>query len=313
MKQLLSFLTAFCLCFFPTGNHIPDWPFPKLSPTHLLHQSTQSTLTATFLDVGQGDCALIELPDGQTMLIDAGNKKDGPEIISQIKNKGYDHLDYVVATHPHADHIGSMTQVLQEFPVEAMYLPNQSHTSQTFEQMLDTIEENGVPLYPAQAGTLIANQEGYTISLLAPLPGHYSELNNYSAVVKITYGNHSYLFMGDAEEPVEKELLSENIEADVLKVGHHGSSYASSLSFLQAVSPLYGVISCGSGNSYGHPHQETLNRLNQLGIEILRTDLDGTIVISTNGTTLQVSKQASPAKEKAPPFFYFTNREENVA
>lgn len=255
-----------------------------------------------FIDVGQADSTFIELGNGQTMLIDAGRSGDASTIVSYIKNLKYDSIDYVVATHPHDDHIGGMADVLNSFEIGKMYMPKQAHTISAFENMLDVIENKNIDLYTAKAGANITTNGNVTIDILAPFADSYSNLNNCSAVVRITYGKTVMLFTGDAEQVIETQLLDSGIDADVLKVGHHGAGSSSATSFIKEVSPEVAVISCGEGNSYGHPHADTLAILNEVGAKIYRTDEQGTIVVTADDNKkITVDKKASTVKENAPP------------
>ena len=255
-----------------------------------------------FIDVGQADSAFIELGNGQTMLIDAGRSGNASTIINYIKGLQYETIDYVVASHPHDDHIGGMATVLDNFNIGKMYMPKQAHTITAFTNMLDVIENKNIELYTAKAGTSILSSGIIDIDVLAPFADSDSNLNNVSAVVRITYGKTVMLFTGDAEKVIENQLLNSGIDADVLKVGHHGAGSASSSSFIKAVSPDIAVISVGEGNSYGHPHADTLAILNEVGADIYRTDEQGTVVVTADqNKKITVDKKASTVKENAPP------------
>ncbi len=239
-----------------------------------------------YLDVGQGDSEFIELPNGETMLIDASTSEYGGAICEYISSLGYGRIDYLIATHPHADHIGGMTEVINTFEIGNMYMPKAETNTKTFERLLETIIEKQIPVVQAAAGLTVVDKD-VSVVLLAPNSSSYSDLNNYSAVAKLSYGSTGFLFMGDAEEEAENEIMSAYgtvLSADVLKVGHHGSSSSSSQGFVAAVSPKFAVISCGAGNSYGHPTSQTLSTLSGFGVEILRTDIDGTVVFESNGS-----------------------------
>jgi len=262
--------------------------------------STYGLMRVHFIDVGQADSAFIELGNGQTMLIDAG--RSGGDVVDYIRNLQYETIDYVVASHPHDDHIGGMATVLNSFNIGKMYIPKQAHTISAFTNMLDVIENKGIDLYTAKAGTNILSSGNINIDVLAPFSESNSNLNNASAVVRITYGKTVMLFTGDAEHVIENQLLNSGIDADVLKVGHHGAGSASSSSFIKAVSPDIAVISVGEGNSYGHPHADTLAILNEVGADIYRTDEQGTIVVTADqNKKITVDKKASTVKENAPP------------
>ena len=262
--------------------------------------STYGLMRVHFIDVGQADSAFIELGNGQTMLIDAG--RSGGDVVDYIRNLQYETIDYVVASHPHDDHIGGMATVLNSFNIGKMYMPKQAHTISAFTNMLDVIENKDIDLYTAKAGTNILSSGNINIDVLAPFSESNSNLNNVSAVVRITYGKTVMLFTGDAEHVIENQLLNSGIDADVLKVGHHGAGSASSSSFIKAVSPDIAVISVGEGNSYGHPHADTRAILNEVGADIYRTDEQGTIVVTADqNKKITVDKKASTVKENAPP------------
>lgn len=264
--------------------------------------SQEAQMRVHFIDVGQADSTFIELANGQTMLIDAGRRTDSHTITDYINNLQYNRIDFVVATHPHDDHIGGMANILDNFDIGKMYMPKQPHTISAFENMLDVIEKKDIPLYTAKSGTNITSFDNTRIDILAPFADNNSNLNNCSAVVKLTYGTTIMLFTGDAEYEVEQQLLNSDIDSDLLKVGHHGSSSSSSSSFISTVSPEIAVISVGTGNSYGHPDTGTIATLNQAGAKIYRTDEQGTIIVTADSNSkLTVDKKATSIKENAPP------------
>ena len=264
--------------------------------------SNYGLMRVHFIDVGQADSAFIELGNGQTMLIDAGRSGNASTIVNYIKGLQYETIDYVVASHPHDDHIGGMATVLGSFNIGKMYMPKQAHTITAFTNMLDVIDNKNIELYTAKAGASILSSGIIDIDVLAPFADSDSNLNNVSAVVRITYGKTVMLFTGDAEHVIENQLLNSGIDADVLKVGHHGAGSASSSGFIKAVSPEVAVISVGEGNSYGHPHADTLAILNEVGGKIYRTDEQGTIVVTADqNKKITVDKKASTIKENAPP------------
>ena len=253
----------------------------KITPNN-----NDNMLVVHFLDVGQGDCEFIELPNSQCMLIDASTKEYGDDIVEAIKGYGYSEIDYVVATHPHADHIGGMSEVIDSFDIGKIYMPRTSSNSKSFEGLLTSISNKNLSINTAKTGTTIYSNNGINIEILSPISSFYEETNDYSAVVKLEYGESSFLFMGDAEKPVENELIEKygyDLDVDVLKAGHHGSRYSSSTEFLDYVTPEYTVISCAKDNSYGHPHSETIKRLNNVNTQIFRTYELGNITVSCDG------------------------------
>lgn len=251
-----------------------------------------------FLDVGQGDSELIRIPtaDGYfDMLIDTGEYQHADGLVAYLKSQNITKLDAVVATHPHADHIGSMATVIRSFDIGDFYMPrlpeDQTPTTKSYETMLDALLEKNVSVHEIYKDSYVDAPVGTVIEVAAPeKDAVHKEINNYSAVMRLTYGSTSFLFTGDAEAESEDSMLTggKNLQAQVLKCGHHGSHSSTTEEFLQAVSPQYAVISCGADNSYGHPHKETLAALQDFGCEILRTDTMGTIVMTSDGKSLSV-------------------------
>jgi competence protein ComEC len=256
------------------------------------------------LDVGQGDSEFIELPNGQTMLIDAGNPENGSGIVSYITSRGHNKIDYLIATHPHADHIGGMATVVDSLDIGTIYMPRTSDgdtpTTSVYKKLLTSIQSKGLKINTAKAGVSIVNTGSLSATMIAPNSTGYGDLNQYSAVIMLTYGKNKFLFMGDAGNTSESEIAAD-VSADVLKVGHHGSKTATSQKFLNKVHPKQAVIEVGSGNKYGHPTQQALNRLKSIGATVYRTDLCSTIVFTSDSNTITVNKSASSVKEQAPP------------
>lgn len=244
-------------------------------------------LNVHFLDVGQGDSIFIELPDEKTMLIDSGENYHGEGIKNYIGDCGYSKIDYLVATHPHADHIGSMAYIVRNMDIGSVYMPKAAANTKTYENLLESISDKGLKITSAKAGLTIAEEGDYTINVVAPVTIDEDNLNNSSAVIKLTYKDNTFLFTGDAEKK-ELETINSDISADVLKVGHHGSTTSTTEEFLDEVKPSYAVISTGEDNSYGHPHRETLDLLEEFNCKIYRTDIDKTVVFSTDGKTISV-------------------------
>lgn len=260
------------------------------------------TLKAHFINVGQADSILVQLPSGQNILIDGGNNDDGNLVVNYLKQQGVKRLDHVIGTHPHEDHIGGLDIAIKSFDVGEVYLPRVSHTTKTYEDLLLAIKGKGLKITQAKAGIKLDVGPDVEAVMLAPNSSSYEDLNNYSAVLKITYGSTSFLFTGDAEAESESEIIRNgyNLRADVLKVGHHGSHTSTTPAFLKAVGPRYAVISVGEGNDYGHPHSETLAKLAEAGVQVFRTDLQGTIVATSDGKSIIFNKKSSPVKERAP-------------
>lgn len=248
-------------------------------------QAEDVLLRVDFLNVGQADCALLSTK-GHYMVIDGGNNGDADTILSYLEGQGVEKLDAVVGTHPHEDHIGSLDAIINHFDVDAVYMPKIMHTSKTFEDVLDVVANKGLKIKSPDPGDTI-DFNGLEIEVLGP-QREYKDFNNNSIVLKVNAGETAFLFTGDAEETAEKDILQADydLQADVLKVGHHGSSTSSSQAFLQAVKPKYAVISVGVGNSYHHPEEEALQRLQSIGAEIYRTDLQGNIVCTTDGKNI---------------------------
>ena len=248
------------------------------------------------LDVGQGESILIATSE-KTMLIDAGENDKGDEILDFIEKLGLDHIDYMLATHPHSDHIGGMDTVLNSIPVgEVLFgdVPDSMiPTTKTYSDVLEALESNNVPLSLTKAGDSYDLGSGAVITILGPLTQEVEKLNNTSVVCRLDFGETSFLFNGDQEKEMEA-LLVENqaaLNCDMMTMGHHGSSTSSTPMYLDAVDPQYAAISCGRGNIHGHPHQKILDILEDYGVEYYRTDLSGNITFSTNGHKITVHPQ----------------------
>lgn len=247
-----------------------------------------------YLDVGQGDSQLICLPDGKNILIDSGTQDTADELTAYLKDLGIEKIDFLIATHPHEDHIGGMKNVVENFEIGKIYMPkisdSQIPTTRVYENLLASIEEKGLKITMAKAGEVILEENGVKMEILAPNSEKYADLNSYSIVTKLSVGEKAFLFTGDAESDSEEEMLAKgyDLKADFLKLGHHGSSTSNSLDFLKAVSPEAAVISCGVDNDYGHPHQEVLDRLEELGVQVYRTDTQDTILVRCDGSSLTV-------------------------
>lgn len=251
------------------------------------NSSVQSgVMSVEFIDVGQGDCTLIRCAD-KVLLVDGGESGEADNVINHLKNRNISRLDCVIATHPHSDHIGSLDEVISEFNVVDVIMPDIPEdlipTTKTYENFLETLSDNAENIIPAIAGESISYGE-ITIEILGPVK-EYDDLNNMSVVCRVIYGDTAVMLTGDAETPSEKDILASGADcsADLLKAGHHGSKTSTCDNWLKAVNPEFAVISCGLNNDYGHPHKQLVNRLNKFEVEYYRTDLLGTIVFESDG------------------------------
>ena len=257
-----------------------------------------SPLSVHYIDVGQGDCILIKTKEG-TMLIDSGERGNEDKILNHLKAQKIEKIDYLVATHPHSDHIGSISAVLEKLEVSNVILPKLSQinipTTKTYENFLKAIKSSNAKAIPATTGDEYHLGDA-TFKVLSP-SNQSENLNNMSVVIKLTYKNTSFLFTGDAEKDVEQELLNSktDVTANVIKLGHHGSNTASTEEYQKAVRPQLAIITCGKDNSYGHPHKETINTLEKLKIKYKRADEFGTIVVGSDGESLTVHTEREVA------------------
>ena len=252
------------------------------------NQINPNEMVVHYIDVGQGDSILIQV-NNKNLLIDAGPQSDKKNLLSYLSALNLEKLDYVIATHPHEDHIGNMDDVINDYNVLAFYAPKVQSTTKTFEKMVESLKSKNLKINVIKKGTdSIDLGENTKVTVLSPTKDSYENLNNYSPVIKIQYGKTSFLFTGDAEKDVEKEILAtnENISADILKVGHHGSSTSTTKDFLKKVNPSLGVISVGQDNTYNHPNDDTIKRLKENKVTIYRTDKDGTVVLSSDGSKI---------------------------
>jgi len=250
---------------------------------------TNNGFEVHFIDVGQADSILIQ-SKGSAMLIDAGNNADADLVVNYLKKQGIKKLDYVIGTHPHEDHIGGLDAVINTFDIGKLYMPKVTHTTKTFKDVIKAVKNKGLKISAPVVGDTFKLGDAKVI-ILAPNSDKYKDLNNYSIVVKIIYGDISYLFTGDAEDISEREMIENRLDlsADVLKVGHHGSHSSTTDEFLNKVKPKYAVIMCGKDNDYGHPHKETMDKLKQRRIQVYRTDESGTIVSVSDGKNIAFS------------------------
>lgn len=245
-----------------------------------------SGLEIHYLDVGQGDSTLI-LCDGHAMLIDAGDNDRGTAVQSYLESQGVTTLDYVIGTHPDADHIGGLDVVLYKFDCQMVMMPDFEKDTRTYDDVVQTMKQKRYKNTLPEVGT-VYELGSAVFTIVAPNGEYGDNANDYSVGILLQHGKNRFLFTGDAEEASEADMLENGIdlEADVFKASHHGSRTANTEEFLQTVDPDYVVISCGQENSYGHPHAEVMNRLRAMGISVFRTDEQGTIVAYSDGTEI---------------------------
>lgn len=278
MKKIITLLTSLAL-----------------ATTLLIPQSTEAatkTMKVYFINVGQGDATYIKMPGGEDVLIDGGRQGQGDEVVAFLKSKKVDDIEIMIATHPDADHIGGLDEVLKAYKVETIYAPKVSHTTEAYKNFLKAVKNEKRTVKTAKAGVKLA-VKGVTAKFVGPVKDYgKSDLNNWSAVLHVTYNKNKFLFTGDAEKASEADMVKakQTLQADVIKVGHHGAKTSSNTDFLKVVKPKYAVISVGK-NSYGHPTKDVLNRFKGVKASVYRTDKNGNVSISSTGTKITVSVQ----------------------
>ena len=266
---------------------IASWPL--LTPS-----TATGFLQVTFLDVGQGDAAWLKTPDGWDILIDGGEKAEGPGLVSYLQSHGVTDIEVLVLSHPHADHVGGLIAILQNMEVDEALTNCQSYDSAIYQEFQQLLLDKGIPTTCVRDGHNFT-WGGVSAAAVNPPEPLISDVNNDSVVLRISYSTIDFLFTGDIESGAESAILERAppVEAEVLKVAHHGSGSSSTALFLAQVNPEIAVISVGTSNPYGHPDSETLARLRDAGATIYRTDLHGTIVVTTDGTTYSVQPETS--------------------
>lgn len=253
-------------------------------------QDNIGDLVVHYIDIGQGDSIFIQLPNGETSLIDGGPKANSDIVINYLRKMKVEKIDYLIATHPHEDHIGGLPGVVKNFEIGKIYMPDKVANTAIFESLLKEIKAKGLKINVPSSGEYLIDTDDLKYQVLAPNGENYEDTNDYSIVSKITFKDNAFLFTGDAEKTSEKEMIEKgyDLTADVLKVGHHGSSTSTTEEFLLKVAPHYGVISLAKDNKYGHPHKETIKLFNKKGIDILRTDELGNIIIKSDGKDIEI-------------------------
>ena len=256
-----------------------------------------ANVTIKFIDVGQGEAILIALPE-KTMLIDAGPTGSAPKIAQVLQELGRNKIDYLVATHPDEDHIGGMADVISNTQIGTIYAPNKTNNTATYRKFLTAIQNNNLQITLAEAGTIIDQTDSYKLEILWPKKdANFPETNDYSIIIKLTVGNKTFLFTGDA--PTNAILNSNPGHIDVLKLSHHGSRTGTTEVLIHKLSPTYAVLSYAVDNSYGHPMQSVLNALHKHSVEVWGTGANGTITITCDGTNIDISGE-KPGTVVAP-------------
>lgn len=247
-----------------------------------------NNLSVHYIDVGQGDCELIKYKD-ITILIDSGPASAKNVVLTYLKKAKVTKIDYLIATHPHEDHIGNITSILKTFSVDKIIAPKVSNNTSVYKTMIKTIKSQDKKIIPATNGLQFSIDKELDLNFLAPNNDNYNKLNDYSAVVKLKFKDTSFLFCGDAEISSENEIINSgsDLSSTVIKIGHHGSNTASSVNFLDKVNPKIAIISCGKNNVYNHPNKETLDKLISRDILCFRTDLNKDIILISDGNTIK--------------------------
>lgn len=251
---------------------------------------TSDVLSIHMIDVGQGESILIITPDNKTILIDAGEASQGKKVKSYLLRHRVDKIDLLIGTHPHTDHIGGLPEIVNNFEIDKIIMPQKLHTSATFEKLLIAIKSKGLTISPPQPNNTVEFGKDIKLHFLGPIRDYGDNLNLWSVVFRLDYKNKSFLFTGDMEREAEIDLMDtynmNDLNANVLNVGHHGSNTSTTRQFLDYVRPEIALISSGENNAYGHPHKEIITRLEEFGAFIYRTDLQQTVVIFSDGETI---------------------------
>ena len=280
-KTLISFLSFAAIILYTLLSN--DEITIEKEENKKTDSNNTDVVKVEYIDVGQADAILIE-NDKKYMLIDAGNNEDGDLLVNYFKDKNITDFEYVVATHPHEDHIGGMDNIINNFNIKKYYMPDCYTTTKTFEELLDALEEKNLSFETPDIDSEFLLGDALFKVLYTGTDKR--DLNNTSIVLRMTYKDVSFMFTGDATNVTEKKILAKDLQSDVLKVGHHGSQYSTSDEFLDKVNPKYAIISVGTGNVYDHPKDITLNKLK--GIEVHRTDKEGTIRVISDGKNIDI-------------------------
>lgn len=285
-------LSLFLIIFLILSIGLTGCNYEVAEVAHI-EKDFKDKLVVHFIDVGQGDSTFIQFPNGESSLIDGGTRKSGDKVVNYLKDLDIGKIDYLIATHPHEDHIGGLPEVIRNFNIGKVYMPDKTANTAIFEELLKEIKNKDLKITLAEGGNSIIDDEKFQFTILAPNRDDYIETNDFSIVTKIEYIDASFILTGDAEKSSELDMINKNynLKSNVIKIGHHGGRTSSSQEFLKKVDPDYSIISVGADNTYGHPHKETLDRLNKLDSNIIRTDELGDIVIVSNGKETTISEK----------------------
>ncbi|WP_392486221.1 ComEC/Rec2 family competence protein [Haloimpatiens sp. FM7315] len=262
---------------FPSKKHLVD---------------TSNKILVHYIDVGQGDCILIQV-NNKNFLIDSGTKDSHSKIINYIHNLNIKTIDYFLITHPHEDHIGSANYIIDKFEIGKFYSPKIIYNTNIYKKMINSLKAKNYKIHIAKEGVTLNLGSNVICEMLSPNKKIYEDMNNYSPIIKIAYKSNKFIFTGDAENLIEDTILKSNydLSADVLKLGHHGSKSSTSLNFINNINPKIAIISCGKNNKYNHPHKETLKKINEINCKIYRTDVNGSVLIIGDGNTLEIQSE----------------------
>lgn len=301
-KRTTLAFTVFVLILAAAFGTLFDYTERQNAREQTVH--TDGLFAAHFIDVGQGDATLLVSPDGSSMLIDCGPTDSAAYLVKYLTDVGVDSLEYLILTHPHEDHYGGAENVIRNFPIEHFMILEDFAETYPYDRLIYMVENTDFET--TTAVEKVSRDDSFTFAgcapfrILSPGSADFDDCNESSLAVKLIYGNTAFLFTGDAEKASEREMLAQgyNLHADVFQAGHHGSATSNTETFVQAVSPTFAVISCAAGNSYGHPHPSTLTTFAQNGVQVLRTDESGDIVVVSDGETVwlpSMQKQALAA------------------
>lgn len=281
LRNIIGLVLLVILIFIAYGPEIND--YSKQFRKEEVKLTDTDSFKIYFIDVGEADSILVE-DKGEFSLIDTGNNEDGPKLVNYFKELGITKFKYVIGTHPHEDHIGGMDDIIRNFDIEHIYMPDVQVEYKTYTEIVDLVTEKNMNIETPQIdSTFVMNDSLFKVLWISK---DEEDINDDSIVLKLNYKNTSYIFTGDATKNVEFNILDKDLSSDVLKVGHHGAGSSTSAQFLKAVSPQYAIISVGKLNDYNHPHNITIKKLNRLNIKTYRTDLDGTIILSSDGENI---------------------------